>query len=700
MNKKALLFLPFFLFTFLTLSAQQYDLLLKGGTIVPEENVRDFISHASIESSEIFDGHFYRLLQFERIPTSQEHAAIAQSGVQLLEYLPHLTYIAAIPANLNLQELVNINVRSVMPIDKALKTDQSLLEEEYGNWAIHKGKIGVSLKYHKNLQEQQLLPRFVADGITVVKSNGINNFIYAHIDRDRIDDIVALPYVAYLALEEAPGVPEDTEGRSLHRSNTLDTSFPGGRQYTGEGVGVMVRDDGDIGPHIDFQGRLNSEFVDGLGGTHGDGVSGIMCGAGNLNPRNRGMAAGADLYALEYEATFLDNTLPLQIDRNILVTNSSYSNGCNTGYTNTTATVDQQMNDFPTFLHVFSAGNSNNNECGYGAGDQWGNITGGHKQGKNVIATANVFADGSLVGSSSRGPAHDGRIKPDIAANGQNQISTDPDNSYSPFGGTSGAAPGIAGIAAQLHQAYRELNGGDTAEGALIKAVMMNSANDYGNVGPDFRFGWGIVNAYRAALTLEENRYFSGTVEPGQITTHTIEIPAGVRQVKVMTYWREREATVTTSKSLINNIDTRLLGSGTTYLPWLLDPTPDPSLLNLPAGKGIDDLNNVEQVAIDNPASGSYTLEVVGTELPFGAHNYFVVYEFLTEQHTLTYPIGGEAFTPGSLERIHWDAYGDEGNFILVYSTDGGNSWQQITQVPGDRRMHDWVVPAEFTGRA
>ena len=49
------------------------------------------------------------------------------------------------------------------------------------------------------------------------------------------------------------------------------------------------------------------------------------------------------------------------------------------------------MRNLPNLLHVFSAGNSNNNNCGYGAGNQWGNITGGHKQGKNVIATANVF---------------------------------------------------------------------------------------------------------------------------------------------------------------------------------------------------------------------------------------------------------------------------------------------------------------------
>lgn len=220
----------------------------------------------------------------------------------------------------------------------------------------------------------------------------------------------------------------------------------------------MCRDDGIVGPHIDFQGRIDNSQASGTGGTHGDGVSGIMVGAGNLNPSMRGMAANANLYVVNYESEFLDApTVGLLNSGAVQITNSSYSNGCNDGYTTATQNVDTQIHDIPTLLHVFSAGNSNGSNCGYGAGSQWGNITGGHKQGKNAIATANVYFDGNLVSSSSRGPAHDGRIKPDIAANGQNQNSTDEGNTYQQFGGTSGAAPGIAGISAQLYELYADI---------------------------------------------------------------------------------------------------------------------------------------------------------------------------------------------------------------------------------------------------
>ena len=107
--------------------------------------------------------------------------------------------------------------------------------------------------------------------------------------------------------------------------------------------------------------------------------------------------------------------------------------------------------------HVFSAGNSGSSNCSYGAGSGWGNVTGGHKQAKNVICVANLTQISNLAGSSSRGPAADGRIKPDIGAKGTSVNSTLTDNTYGSFTGTSMACPGIAGCMAQLYQAYKSL---------------------------------------------------------------------------------------------------------------------------------------------------------------------------------------------------------------------------------------------------
>ena len=116
--------------------------------------------------------------------------------------------------------------------------------------------------------------------------------------------------------------------------------------------------------------------------------------------------------------------------------------------------------------------------CQYGAGAGWGNVTGGYKQGKNVITCANLDALEVLDPSSSRGPAVDGRIKPDISSNGRDQISTAANNTYQVGGGTSAACPGIAGICAQLAQAYKELN--SAADSPLVLAAsgeMLSNGN-------------------------------------------------------------------------------------------------------------------------------------------------------------------------------------------------------------------------------
>ena len=670
-----------------------YSVLLAGGKQTFPENVATFRTEGALHEEEVLEGVYYRFLQFYQIPDAGQRQAIREAGIELLQYIPNRTFIASLPTEIDADLLEALGVRSIQPILPTNKMASGLAT------LAAQPTVELLLHYFPDIPQERVRAYCAADGLEILAQNGQNDVLRVRIAGERLHQLASLPYLAYAEAAPEPGEPEDTRGRSLHRANTLDMNTPSGRKYTGEGINVLVRDDGIVGPHIDFQGRLVQD-INNDNGTHGDGVAGIFGGAGNLDPNERGMAAGATIYVLNYEQDFLDNTLPLHQNEQVLVTNSSYSNGCNAGYTTITRTVDQQIYQNPTLMHVFSAGNSNNQECGYGAGDQWGNITGGHKQGKNVIATANLYASGLLVASSSRGPAHDGRIKPDISANGE-QGSTDPNQSYQEFGGTSGASPGIAGVTAQLHQAYQELNGGETAESALLKAILLNTANDLSNPGPDFRFGWGHVNGLRAVRVLEENRYFSATIDQNQTGQHEIEIPANVRQAKIMTYWMDPPASPMTNKALINDLDTRLIdGNSNVYLPYVLDPTPNPALLNLPATTGVDHLNNVEQVSLFDPEPGAYTLEIEGYEVPTGPVKYYVVIEYIFDEIELTYPYGGEGLAPGASEVIHWDAYGNAGEFTLEYSVDGGGNWNFIANIPGDDRLFVWEVPDELSGQA
>lgn len=684
-------------------SQQNLTVHFQSGDEIFPENFSDTAENFAVHPAEMVSSYYVRYVQCTEIPSAAERAAVEAEGVRFLGYVSFGAYLVALPQDFDLKKLEKIRVRSIVSVKNEWKMAKNLREQPFGEWALHGDLLDVNLQVYPHVSIAQSAEMCRRLGMTILLEGNQNGFLQVRFSKNKLDEVAALPWVQSLELVPPPSEPDDTRGRALHRSNGLDSDHAFGKKFNGDGVSILVRDDGPVGEHIDFQGRVQDLTGFGDNGNHGDGVSGIFTGAGNLDPTKKGMAAGATLYVVRYTPEFQDQTLPLHLQKNVTITNSSYSNGCNAGYTLAAQTVDKQIFENPTLMHVFSSGNSNNiSTClSYGAGSQWGNITGGHKMAKNAIATANLNADASLVGSSSRGPAYDGRLKPDISANGNQQYSTDHNNTYMEFSGTSAAAPGIAGCLAQLTHAFKSLNNGQQPPSALLKAAILNTANDLGNAGPDFKYGWGHVNTTRALQLLEENRWLQDIAYQSLPLEYSIQIPSGIKQARFMLYWAELPASVAAAKALVNDLDLTVtsVADGSISLPWKLDPTPDPAILDLPAGHGRDSLNNVEQVTLDNPAPGFYTVRVLGTEIPLGAQPYFLVWEFLTDEAKITYPIGGEGFVPGEFERIHWDAYGNDGTFSLRYSTDNGFSWNQIADVPGNKRMYDWQIPNIVSGR-
>src|SRR5690606_24281238 len=115
---------------------------------------------------------------------------------------------------------------------------------------------------------------------------------------------------------------------------------------------------------------------------------------------------------------------------------------------------------------------------------------------------------------------------------------------------------------------------------------------------------------------------------------------------------------------------------------------------------GIDRLNNMEQVLINNPDAGNYTVEITGFNVPMGPQEYFLVYEIITDNLVVTYPNGGESFVPGSIQAIHWDATNTIDNFVLEYTTNNGASWNSIATVNNSLRIFSWNVPITVSGEA
>lgn len=670
------------------------------GAIFFPGNFQAMRQNPGINPEELVNGYYFRYIQCGKIPTGRERRTLESEGMQFISYIPHKVYLVALPRLFDLNKLESIHARSMMPVEPAWKLSASLGKEPFGAWAVHGDFVDVDIQIYPILPIGEGAARLREMGIFVRQEGHQNSYIGLRIPKDRLMDIAALPFVRYMELAPKPPKPDDEPGRAIHRSAMLDSGHPLGNTFDGEGVNVLVRDDGRAGPHIDFKGRIQNRTNNDDPVDHADRVGGAMGGAGNLNPQYRGMAAGANIYCIDYTVGFQDETLPLHLSDNITITNTSYSDDCNKGYSLAAQTVDQQLFDHPTLLHVFSAGNSGTENCGYGAGSGWGNITGGHKMAKNALAVASVDANLELSYFSSRGPAHDGRLKPDISGLGSSVNTPVSNNGYVVSNGTSYSAPAIAGCLAQLTQAYKDFNNGEQPEAALLKLAVLNTATDVGNTGPDFKFGWGIVDTWRAMRLLKDKRWTNGQAEHQMASTHTLSVPAGVRQARIMLYWTDPPADENAAKALVNDLDLSVKApDGTVFQPWKPDPTPDPGILNAPFGAGRDSLNNMEQVILNTPPAGNYMLLVNGYEVPMGPQPYLLAWEFLTDDIKITYPAAGEALAPGEVVRLQWDAHGTAPGFTLRYSTDNAKTWTPINIVSGDKRFYNWMAPNTVTGQ-
>jgi hypothetical protein len=630
-------------------------------------------------------------LQFDHLLLPEEKQMLSQQGIEILEYIEGTNYLGAIDASQTNQRSLPFGLKKTYELSRSFKMSRQLL---FTTPCIKESdKYKLVVRYMKGVKRDDIKNVLNDQSILTDRIYPYNQILYLKLNEHELDWLSNQAWVQFIDCESEPGTPEDREGRSLHRVNLIASNQNENLFLNGDGVKVMVRDDGFVGPHIDFQGRIHQDVRDDSPVHHADGVSGILSGAGNYDPLIEGMAPGTELYVINYQPDFLDKTLDYHLNEGVVITNTSYSNGCNVGYTIEAQVVDKQIYENPELIHVFSAGNSNGADCGYGAGNQWGNVTGGHKIGKNVLTTANLRLDGTLETSSSRGPTKDGRLKPEISARGTNEVSTAPDNSTQVFSGTSAASPGVAGVCALLYEAYKSFHNGQNPESALIKASILNTATDIGTPGPDYQFGFGVIDAYRAYHLIAENRFQNHAIQQNEMQEYKITIPTGSPLAKFMIYWAEEPASLLAPKALINDLDMEVVDpNGTIHKSWVLDPTPNAVTLAAGASLGTDTLNNFEQVSISYPQAGIYTVRIHGKFLPSNKVKFYLLHEVENKLLRLSFPIGGERFSITENTQVHYTSYGFD-SIKIMFSPNAGKNWQLLGVQPPGTRVYTFFIP-------
>jgi hypothetical protein len=224
------------------------------------------------------------------------------------------------------------------------------------------------------------------------------------------------------------------------------------------------------------------------------------------------------------------------------------------------------------------------------------------------------------------GPTDDGRIKPDIVATGVNVYSTaydpnNPDVLYETHDGTSMATPSATGSAALLVQLYERLFPGQDMRASTLKGLILHTADDLGRPGPDYCYGWGLMNT-RAAAELIQRHYdsaprpllFEGLLNDKNPSDSYYFYADGTTPIRVTLCWTDPPAPATNkhddrTPKLLNDLDLRLIGPGgtPTYYPYILDPA-DPCAV---ASPGDNKLDNVEQVYLATPGeAGVYEIRI------------------------------------------------------------------------------------------
>ena len=637
-----------------------------------------------------FRNRNYVLLRFSRLPGVQEKQELLRKGVKLFDYIPGNGFFAELPAELELSALKSFAVNGVFFPDESVKLSPSLEVRSLGP------DEAVAVHYAADLSREDVLQNLLNTGARL-RDYPVqpNNTIFVLADTAALHRIARLPFVTYVYAQTLKDIPLNYLSRSSNNISSL--AAPSGRNLQGKGVTLGIGDQGDP-THHDFTGRLVNNNA-AVASAHGIHTQGTMAGGGLLNPKYKGMAPRARIVA-EYFSDILVRTPQYISQYGMVLTNNSYHSstpGCDgTGtYDALSNFIDVQLVNNPSLLHVFASGNDGQSTCGLFP-PSYATVRAGFQSSKNALVVGQYNNSNDLIGGgSSRGPVKDGRLKPEIMAGGINVMSPSENNTYGIISGTSMSAPAVTGSLALLYERYRQLHGGANPSGALIKALACNGADDMGNPGPDFLWGFGKLNARTSIEMMEQNQYFTGSVANGASSTHTIpSLPAGVSQLKVMLYWVDPAALPAATTALVNNLDLTVRGSdAVTHRPLILNP--DPAHVTEDAEEGTDNLNNIEQVVINTPPPGNIDISITGTNIPSGPQQYVVVYQVLQPVIHVDYPAGGETMVPGEAEQIRWSAYDNSTNsFTIEYSADNGSSWNVIdNNVPADNRFYNWTAP-------
>lgn len=564
--------------------------------------------------------------------------------------------------------------------------------------------LTAELKNDFNLKRQQILQLAKANNWKVSETLANGKTIELH---DVGSDGSPMYYTTH-----NDAVSNASRANTLYSNGVLDLGI------AGEGMQVGLWDEGIArNTHTEFDSRVtiadDSEDIS----SHATRVMGTLIASGRKR-KAKGVAYKANALTSNWRRDRIE--VAEAAANGLLLSNHSY--GLHTAnipdwyfgsYIRVSQDWDNIMYNAPYYLMVSAVGNSqklrDNESPIYGKDSDGFDLMVGFTTAKNgiTVAAADIDIDnyGELKNAavtkySSFGPMDDGRIKPDLGSMGSYIYSTSyiNDNSYDTSSGTSMATPGVTGSLLLLQQYYERLNH-TYMKAATLKGLALHTADDINEPGPDYKMGWGIMNAKKAAEVIVTNEYHSLLMEETLAAGESYGITVNANEKEALMAsisWTDPASNFINSRNLndttpalVNDLDIRITKNEETYYPWKLNAAQAAS----PAKKEDNLVDPFEKIEIDN-ASGNYTITVTHKgSLKEGQQNFSLIISGIAYTQCLT-EMPSEVIVKEAKDStliLEWKAMPDA-FFELSYRSESTEEWITLT-TPTNNLVLENLVP-------
>jgi len=581
----------------------------------------------------------HMLMQFGHLPNPDERLRLKQEGITLLTYIPDNTYWVSITPTINRTRNTTriaggIHWAGLPPVD--YKISMAVDQNEFHSNAIYDdGSVRVHALIFKDesiADATAQINRLHSD-IKVIEQVSPHVLSIKTFAKD-IYDIAVLDCVEWVEPASPPPAIMNAVASKRNKVDNVRNSLG----LDGNGIIVGVWDGGQVFPHMDLKDRVVIKDQDANISNHATHVAGTIAGDGTGDPIALGMAPKAMIWSY-YFGDVIEKMKEAH-DNGALLSNHSWGliegwtrNGRSWEkwsnrfgvYSSSTSEYDQFIYD-NNWIFIKSAGNDRQDgpDCSFGGARCDGPFqsVGSISCVKNGIVIGATEDNDQMTSFSSWGPTKDGRVKPDVCANGDFLNSTMPDNKYALYSGTSMAAPSVTGASALLYQHFKNFENA-TLSADLLKALLIHGATDLGRPGPDYEFGWGIINTESSALLISEKSWLAETIQStGDQKEFQVYVPDDMQEFRVTIVWNDPAGSPSATKALVNDLDMQIISPKTdTYYPWVLDKNSE--MKN--AQKGINHVDNVEQVIVSQPMSGKWRILVSGFAVPQGPQRFVLI---------------------------------------------------------------------------